>query len=506
MALSAESIALEKRRSAEAMERYHEQQRELRRELGIDDPEPSSPGAGDGSAAPDARVAPGVSFLEMEAMPSDFHANVTLCPQCGFRNGVDALECARCGVIFSKLKGGQGRGRGDRHNGLAGGVDPSTPPGTRPAPFLDDLGDCFVEARPGYSPYVHEVKAKPWAGASAVRRWVARMWQAADVTERAKAAREGGLRLGRRLKGLRPRWYGLLAGVVVVAVALPFLWKGAVSVKAGWDLRSLHKREAALVAEFTRDSEAIDTGIRALARAEKFGEARTALARFEIDPLKGRLEPLERYLEEMETYARVRLVSASDYETNHALFVRLLALNPTNELYLSKEDHYKKLLADQCYERAEVLFHKQRGDEAASAKAVALIERAVGFYPQNRDYKALRVALIEADLLYYKGNGNLQMALRDEGRGSASYEKQRKISVWIRNSSAEALYINPDYFTLETKNGKILKYNNMMETGLVGKLEPGEKTAGILYFRTLAMPRKLTFEHLVAGTVQRTFP
>ncbi len=525
MALAEESIAIEKRRSEEAMERYHEQQRELRRELGIESPEDARPAATapEEDVAVEGQAGPWEASLELEDIPSDFHSNDVLCPQCGFRNGEGAIECARCGVIFSKLKNSLGNGN---RNGLAAGssnggidIDPSKyglesmPPDSAEPPVsngrsahLDDLGECFVDTDPGYSPYVHEVKTEPWAGAKATGRWVKDVYEGADFAGKGEKARHGLQRLGRWLKGLNPKWYGVTLGVLLVLVSLPFVWKGGGLLMSEWEQRSRVKREAMLVEEFDQNNSAIRSEIRTLANNNKFEEARAALSRFDIPPLKSKLTSLERYLDEKETYAKVLTVPAWKFETNYTLFTKLVALNPSSELYRSKQDFYKKRLAGQCYDKALRYYQSQKNDAAESAQAVALIEKSVAFYPKNRDYRDLRRKLVTANLLFYKGNSDLQMALRDEGRGKATYEKQRKISVWLRNTGDEALYINPDFFTLMTSNGKTLKCNNMMETGFDGKLAPGGKTAGVLFFRTLAMPRQLTFEHLVAGTVQREFP
>ncbi|BCS96167.1 hypothetical protein DSLASN_17990 [Desulfoluna limicola] len=525
MALAEESIAIEKRRSEEAMERYHEQQRELRRELGIERPEDERPAetVPDDDVPAEAQAGPWEASLELEEIPSDFHSNDVLCPQCGFRNGQGAIECARCGVIFRKLKNPLGNGNG---NGLTVGspsggiaIDPSKygleamPPDAAVPPVQngrdahrDDLGECFVETEPGYSPYVHEVKSESWSGAKATVRWVKDVWAGADFEGKGQGALKGLQRLGHWLKGVSPKWYGVTLGVLLVLVSLPFVWKGGGLLMSGWEQRSQVKREAMLVEAFTQNNSAIRREIRALANNQNFEEARAALARFDIGPLKTKLEPLERYLDEKETYARVLTVPSWKFETNYTLFTRLVALNPSSELYRSKQAFYKQRLADQCYDKALRHYQSQKSDAAESAQAVALIEKSVAFYPKNRNYKELRRKLISANLLFYKGNSKLQMALRDEGRGAASYEKQRKITVWLRNTGEEAIYINPDFFTLATSNGKTIKYNNMMETGFDGKLAPGEKTAGVLYFRTLAMPRQLTFEHLVAGAVQREFP
>jgi hypothetical protein len=522
MTLAEASIALEKRRSHEAMERYHEQQKELRRELGIEDPEdePLRPEGGGEDASPEGQGRPGDASLELEEVPADFYSADILCPRCGFRNAEGALECDRCGVIFSKLKStagnGQGLSVGAQNGGIA--IDPSKygldamPP--EPAPsvphrreaVLDDLGACFVDTGTGYSPYVHEVKTEPWSMARATGRWVKDLCGGADFVGKGETVRQEGQRLWWWLKGVKPKWYGAILGVLLVLASLPIAWKGGGLFKSEWESRSRIKREAILVEAFTKNNDAIRGEIRTLANEKKFAEARAALSRFDIPPLKQKIESLERYLEEKETYARVLEVPSWKFETNHTLFSRLVGLNPSNKLYRTKQDHYKKRWADQCYDKALRHYQSQESDSAESEKALGLIEKAVGFYPKNREYKKLRSKLTRADLLFYKGNPNLQIALRDEGRGTATHKKQRKITVWLRNASAETLYINPDFFVLVTRNGKSLKYNNMMETGLKGKLAPGEKTAGVLYFRTLAMPRKLTFEHLVAGTVQREFP
>jgi len=511
MALSAQSIATEKRRSEEAMERYYRQQKKLRRELGIDESEKEPlvmAGGGEEPAEEDPAV-PWDSPLEMDSLPSDFYSDDFLCPQCGIRTIKGAFECPRCGVIFSKLKrmGGNGNGTVFGSQGLgAAPPDPGSSASSSNGAVLDDLGECFVDTGPGYTPYVREIKTDPWAGAKSTGRRIKAVWEGADFSGSGETALKGVRKLGVWLKGVKPRWYGLVLVVLLLVAVLPLVWKGGVFLKMEWAQRSHLKLEASLVEEFTTSSEAIRAEIRSFADEEKFKEARAALERFDIEPLQSKIEPLQRYLEEKELYARVLAVPAWKFETNYTLFSRLVALNPSSTFYQAKQTFYKKRLADQCYDMALRHYQSRKNDAARSAKAVALIETAVGFYPKNRDFKELRSKLIHADLLYYKGNGSLQMALRDEGQGKTIHTKQRKITIWLRNTSDATIYINPDFFILVTRNGKSLKYNNVMETGFQGKLAPGAKTAGVLYFRTMSMPRQLIFEHLVAGTIQREFP
>ena len=481
MALAAESIAVEKRRSDEAMARYHEQQNELRRELGIKGAPKETP----------PTVSPGEPPLEMAAQSSPPPSPKLCCPQCGFGNRDEDIECGRCGVVFSKLKAPA--------SGFAmGGPNSGESPGKMDAGALyGDLGETPLD------PPVELGRRGPQADTwGQTKRGFGKVL---GVAWRGLAPRF--FAWMRWLKGLKPIWYGGALGVLLLMAALPFAWREGGAMKARWDLRAQVKQSQLLVEEFSRDGDAIGQEIRGLVDGKKFGEAHGVLQRFDIPALGKELSPLKRYLEEKELYAQVRKVPARKFEENYTLFTRLVILNPSSKLYRSKQALYKKRFADQCYREALLYSKSGKSDARESDEMVDKIEKARDFYPQNKQYKALCRELVRGNLLFYKGNANFQMALRDEGRGTSSrHRNQRKITVWMKNSSDKTLYINPEFFTLETSNGKRVKYNNMAASGFKGKLAPGEKTAGVLYFRTLAMPRQLIFEHLIAGTVQREFP
>ena len=471
MALAAETMAVEKRRSDEALARYHAQQNELRRELGIKGPKEGTQKETPSSVVRDESV------VKMEEGNGHSPAKEHSCPQCGFGNKDDDVECGRCGVVFHKLRASTGKFP-------MGGPRPGEAPGAM---------DSHVELGGGIA------RAHKWGKTKG---------------EAGEALRAGWRRVGELffalvcwLKGLKPMWYGAALGALLVMLALPFAWKEGAAIKARWEFRAQVKQSRLLVEEFLKNGDAIGQKIRGLADGRKFVEAHEVLQQFDLPVLQEKLIPLKRYLEEKELYAQVRKVPAWEFEKNYTLFTRLVGLNPSREIYRSKQALYKKRFADQCYKAALEYSRSGKTDARQSDEMVAKIQKALTFYPKNKRYKALCRELIRGNLLFYKGNANFQMALRDEGRGTSSlHRNQRKITVWLKNSSDKTLYINPELFTLKTSNGKSLKYNNMAASGFKGKLAPGEKTAGVLYFRTLAMPRQLIFEHLIAGVVQREFP
>lgn len=497
MALAAESIALEKKRSEEAMERYHQQQRELRIELGIESanetPEPE--------LGPEAQSAPATSSeepmnlsmaspalngsdsVEVDRTMVDATPGV-LCPQCGFKNGGSAAECARCGVVFRKFK-----------------------EESRKRP-LDDLGEAPLDDQDsGYNPYVREVEpADPFKGVKAVAGSAGEAIGRVDFSGMAKKTGGGFQQFWQWCLGLSPKAKVATGVILAVLISLPFAWKGAVMVKESVTGYFDTRHDAKVAEAFKADGDAIRAEIRKLVGEKKFDEARGEVAAYDVPTLANEVKELRGFIREKELYTEVLKIPAWKFETNYTYFVKLADLNPSEGLYKSKREYYKKRLADRSYDQALRLY-KQKGDNAEeSAKAVALINKAYAFYPGNSSYKKLRRKLIAADLIFYKGTQDLKMALRDEGRGKGKKGHLRKITVWLKNTSNETIFVNPEFFTLVTKNGKSLKYNDKYATGLGSKMDPGEQTGGVLYFKTLSMPRSLSFEHLVSGLVTREFP
>jgi hypothetical protein len=108
-------------------------------------------------------------------------------------------------------------------------------------------------------------------------------------------------------------------------------------------------------------------------------------------------------------------------------------------------------------------------------------------------------------LLFYEGNENVHMAVRDDGLTKGATGGQRKLYVWLKNVGTNPFFVNVEYFTLVGKNKKRYSYNNCSRE-LVTNLQPGQETGGFLYFYTSSRPAKLIFSHITAGTVSRTFP
>ncbi|MCG8470576.1 MAG: DUF4352 domain-containing protein [Desulfobacterales bacterium] len=479
MALAAASIALEKKRSEEAMERYEKQKKELRIELGIESAEDEPSADEEPKEMTGLQMESSVlngSSIEVEGLSAEYSPGF-LCPQCGFKNREKEQECARCGVVFRKLKETEGRDR--------------------------VLDDAPLGSQAGYDPYVRQVEEPdPFKGVKAVGEALGRV----DFSAAVGGAKGVVATFFEWLKGFSPKAWGGVLIALILLISMPFGWKAAVKVKGSASDYLSRRHEAKLVQLYEKEGGTIRTDVRRLVKEGNYDQARQRIARFDIDPLKTDIGDLKRWIEERELYSQVLKVPAWKFETNYTMFNRLVELNPSKKLYVAKREYYKKRWADRCYDEALHYFKGDRNNSAESSKAVALIEKAVGFYPLNKAYQSLRKDLITADLLFYKGSHGLQMALRDEGRGTNTKKHLRKVDVWLHNTSGGVLYINPELFLLKTKNGKSLKYTEKYSTGLKSKLNPGEKTAGVLYFKTLSTPKSITFGHPVGGVVKRDFP
>jgi hypothetical protein len=174
-------------------------------------------------------------------------------------------------------------------------------------------------------------------------------------------------------------------------------------------------------------------------------------------------------------------------------------------VYRKKHAFYQNKLAEKNYLKAKEFLSKKNRLRSDLTASMAAIDRAIKLGGEKKKYKNIRYQLKNAELLFYEGNGNVHMAVRDDGLTKGATGGQRKLYVWLKNVGNSPFYVNVEFFTLVGKNNKRYKYNDCSRE-LIVNLEPGQETGGFLYFYTATRPAKLIFSHITAGTVTRVFP
>lgn len=257
--------------------------------------------------------------------------------------------------------------------------------------------------------------------------------------------------------------------------------------------------------DFVTRKDDINNKIRALILSRLFEDAGKEIALYDIPSLQNDLKPLKNFMKEMILFEKAKTIPVNEFENNYRAFLELHAMAPDNELYLTKSNLYKKKFADREYGKAKAYLSGKSKNVDELGKALSNINQSLELFPDSKEYNAVKVKLLTEQLLYYEGNENILMAVRDDGMGKKLLSNQRKLTIWLKNISNETVYVNVQYFTMVGNDNKRYTYNDMGKK-LSSKLEPGEESVGELYFRTKARPKKLIFNHLIKGQISRVFP
>ncbi len=245
-----------------------------------------------------------------------------------------------------------------------------------------------------------------------------------------------------------------------------------------------------------------------MARAESDGvdAARSELAVFDIPEL--RYNPLmiliKNRLEEIGLSKKIQDISLDDYETRFAIYDRLYEIDPDNTSYASSLKFNRLMLSFILSSEARAILADYKKQRDVLDKAIEIAEKAYSVDPSPENGTLVSRAKNER-LLFYEGNDNVVMALRDDGFSDMKKRKQRKIRIWLKNTGENSFRINPDFFSVICEDGVKYSYNDISDN-MITELMPGHEVEGDLFFYTKSRPRFLFFDHVREGRIYRVFP
>jgi hypothetical protein len=435
---------------------------------------------------PDEKVvvepAPSISIDTTEPAMS-----VGKCPKCGADRKQGEIDCFKCGIVFGK------------HEDLSG---------------LKQAEE--KAAKKGETQRLKDEKARIQREAQEAieRNKEKREREALQKTPATKRETKHGI--GKIVKKVV-----ILIVIALLVVATGFLIK--VQVKS-WQERSAIRAKIAKqkeierkhseelkknIAIFYANQDRIIKKLKTLIDQKKYDLFKKELAKYDSPSLDSELSDVKTYYKEMKLFSQVKQLPGYKYEQNYKIYKELARLRPSNKSYQRKLKYYKAKFyekrAEDKYREARNYFKIKKPYRSDLDDALANIDEAIKLGKKKNIYRNLKKKLINAKLLFFKGNDKVAMALRDEGiikKGSLG--GQRRLYVWIKNVSQESFYVNVDFFTLFDTKGRKYGYNTCSK-GLVRNVKPGETAGGYLYFYTTAKPKKLVFSHVNAGTIYRVF-
>lgn len=192
-----------------------------------------------------------------------------------------------------------------------------------------------------------------------------------------------------------------------------------------------------------------------LAEQEKLEQAKRQA---KIDALEKEVKPIPAY--------RAAL--------NLKLYRQLLDLDPDNTVYQLKVAVYEQRLTMQ--KKA----NRDRVDAKAKDKALQIWEET-----REERNKKLRV---------YTGNGIVNMAVEDMGKGS--------LYVWVKNVSQKFIIVHPDYFSLMEADNK--KARCQISDSLNSILEPGSLSHGKISYSEEIIPKELILHILDSDQIKKS--
>lgn len=438
-----------------------------------------------------------------DASPSGLHGE---CPKCQFPRRANDLECPNCGVIYSK------------HEQLI-----AKQKAQEEAKRLEEE-KRFAEERARI-----QREAEKAIAAERAKREKTEQPETGDAAEpeaaqplaaaKKKSAADAFQPLLLKFKSLFSNPKRLLA-IVISLVAICAVGYGGMFFYQKWqkdvERRRILAEEAAakqaqaekyqrIADEFNSREEEIVEHLRSLIEKRQFDLFKQEIAPYDIPPLQEKLAPVKKYRDEITLFDSAKWIPAAEYGKNYEVYFQLHQMAPENTLYKSKMQHYRKLYAERKYRTAKAFLKKKKRYRSELQTALSDVEKAIELEGLKKKYRKLRHELQKAELLFFEGNDQVQMAVRDDGITKGATGGQRKIYVWIKNVGDINFFVNVDYFSLVTESGKAYSYNNCSRELLVD-LKPGEQTQGYIYFYTPEAPAKLVFAHINAGKISRKFP
>ena len=303
----------------------------------------------------------------------------------------------------------------------------------------------------------------------------------------------------------------LLAVVVVASLIVPYKMYSNYTAQKKYiaeqeEIKRIQaEKRKQITQEFLTNKDSIISYLKSLIDQRNFVFYKKEIRQYEIPSLEQYLIPVKSYLDEIKLYDSAQELPAREYEKNYSIYTRLSQMNPGSKLYKKKRGYYQTRLAKKRYNEASAYFNKKKHALVEIESAVAAANEAVELNKGSKKYRFLQHKLLREELLFFKGNELVQMAVRDAGVTRGSTGGQRKLYVWIKNVGSGTLYVNPDYFIMVGTNKK--KYScNHWDRKIVKNLQPGEKAKGYIWFYTKTRPQQLFFSHNSAGEISRVFP
>ncbi len=429
------------------------------------------------------------------------------CPKCGFSRRSDENECRHCGVIFEK------------HEQLT--EQKKTEAETRKRKEQQRIAEKHAR--------IQEEAKKGIQAAQVKRAREQEVKKQADKAREEENQAEGDAadkpsravndQVDKAVTYLKGNQRKFAVAVVAIVAVLVVGWGVTALVKnwmaGGEQKRIIAQQEEArrkLADEYKKTADEyytnkaeIDAALISIIDRRYFDLFDQKIKKYDIPPLENDMSRIKKYLEEIKLVDRAKSIPGREYETNYRIYSKLYQMNPRNKGYAKKVKIYRKKLADKNYRDAKSFFSKKERFRSDLRVALAEIDKAIQLEGPQKKYRKLKVQLKNAGLLFYEGNDQVQMAVRNDGVTKGATGGQRKIYVWIKNISTEPFFVNVDFFTMVGSNNKRYSYNDCSRK-LLTQLQPGKETEGYLYFYTSTKPRKLVFSHVIAGTISRRFP
>ncbi len=432
------------------------------------------------------------------------------CPKCGCDRRPGDAECPHCGVIYEKHEQMLAQQKADEQKKKE----------EEEKRFAEEKARIQEEAQKG----ILEAQVKREKEKKQEEKAVKKKEQQESAVEAAAEAVDklAGVASNRLKDGVDVVKANSRKIVMVVSVILAVLL-------VGWGVTSLvktvikhveHKRlvaqeeeEKRRIAEEQRQATEyfranrleVITQLKSLIDQRQYTQFKKEMQKYDIPQLVEDIVDIKKYLEEIKLFDEARRIPGKEYGKNYEVYLKLHEMNPGKKLYNDKLIAYRKKLAGKNYLIAKKFLNKKKRYKADLQKALAAIDKAIQLEGYKKKYTTVRYKLKSQELLFFEGNKNVTMAVRNDGLTKGATGGQRKLYVWIRNVGSDSFFINVDYFTLVGKNKKRYKYNDCSRS-LVTQLKPGKETKGYLYFYTSAKPRELIFSHISAGKISRRFP
>jgi hypothetical protein len=267
----------------------------------------------------------------------------------------------------------------------------------------------------------------------------------------------------------------------------------------------LEQKQKKSFSYFCANQDELTSYFKSLIDQREFDRYTREIKKYEIPSLEGDLDEIKKYFEEIKIFDSAKQIPGQDYEKNYDIYSQLCKMDPENKVYQEEWTIYRKKLAEKNYLKAMEFLNKKNRIRSDLTASFAAIDRSIQLEGEKEKYNKIKYELKNAELLFYEGNENVQMAVRDDGLTKGATGGQRKLYVWLKNVGTSPFFVNVEYFTLVVKNEKRYSYNNCSRE-LIVHLQPGQETGGFLYFYTSFRPAKLIFSHISAGTVSRIFP